>query len=130
MSSLHGRTAIVIEDEALLSLFVEDCLVQFGMQVLAMPVCVEEALDCLACCRPDVAVIDMNLRGCTAMPIVERLEALGVPFVVATGYGDEGRPAHRDDVPVLGKPYDVSELRAAMERLLSSRLNPVRDIAC
>jgi hypothetical protein len=49
--------------------------------------------------------------------VADALAGLGVPFVVATGYGAAGLPAEHRDVPVLAKPYDPAELTAALARL-------------
>ena len=45
-----------------------------------------EALELLASSAPDVALLDVNLRGEMVTPVAEALRARGVPFVVASAY--------------------------------------------
>jgi CheY-like chemotaxis protein len=47
---------------------------------------IEEALDLLANQRPDVAVLDVNLRGVMVTPVAEALERQNIPFVLSTAY--------------------------------------------
>jgi CheY-like chemotaxis protein len=117
MASLTGRRILVVEDEALVAMLVEDALLDAGCEVIGPVATVAEALALLAGTRPEAAVLDLNLAGETSTPVADALAGLGVPFVVATGYGAAGLPAEHRDVPVLAKPYDPAELTAALARL-------------
>ena len=67
----------------------------------------------------DAAVLDANLNGLAVTPVAEALAARGVPFVFATGYGDSGAPMGFD-APIIRKPYDVTQVAAAVGALLAS----------
>ena len=67
--------------------------------------------------RPDAAVLDLNLGGETSVSVADALAARGIPFLVATGYGAAGLPAHLKHIPVLPKPYDPADLTVAIDRL-------------
>jgi hypothetical protein len=41
-----------------------------------------------------------------------------VPFVFATGYGEAGGPPAGFDAPIIRKPYDVTQVAAAVAMLL------------
>ena len=117
MSSLSGRKVLVVEDETLVAMLVEDTLLDAGATVLGPVATVAEALALLKAERPGYAVRDLNLAGETSEPVADLLKQMGVPFVVASGYGAAGLPPRHQDVPVLAKPYAPEDLTAALVRL-------------
>ncbi|WP_426957367.1 response regulator [Muricoccus radiodurans] len=117
MNSLAGRKVLVVEDETLVAMLVEDTLLDAGAAVIGPAATVAEALQLLNAERPSVAVLDLNLAGETSEPVADALAAMGVPFVVASGYGAAGLPARHAGVPVLAKPYAPEDLTAALTRL-------------
>ena len=62
----------------------------------------------------DVAVLDANLNGRSVAPVAEALRARGVPFIFATGYGDNQSAPQGFDAPTIRKPYDVTQVAAAL----------------
>jgi len=117
MSPLTGLRVLVVEDESLVAMLVEDTLREAGCEVMGPAGTVEDALRLLADERPDAAVLDLNLAGESSIPVADRLADFGVPFVVATGYGAAGLPPKHRAAPVLAKPYDPADLRAALRRV-------------
>ena len=117
MTKLTGRRILVVEDEALVAMLVEDALLDAGAIVIGPVATVAEALSLLQREKPDVAVLDLNLAGETSTPVADALVTMGVPFVVATGYGADGLPPGHVTVPVLAKPYDPDDLTTALGRL-------------
>ena len=117
MTGLSGRRILVVEDEALVAMLVEDALLDAGAEVVGPVATVMEALALLRGQLPEAAVLDLNLAGETSTPVADELARLGVPFVVATGYGADGLPPGHANVPVLAKPYDPADLTAALSRL-------------
>jgi len=65
-------------------------------------------------------VLDANLNGRSVTPVAEALTARRVPFVFATGYGEAGGAPGGYDAPVIRKPYDVTEVAAAVSELLAT----------
>ena len=53
-------------------------------------------------------------------PVAEALAKRGVPFVFATGYGESGGAPGGFDAPVIRKPYDVTQVAAAVAELLAA----------
>jgi len=111
------RRILVVEDEALVAMLVEDALEDAGFGVIGPVRSVAQALEVLEAERPDAAVLDLNLAGENSVSVADALVALGIPFVVATGYGAAGLPAGHRGVPVLPKPYDPADLTAVLVRL-------------
>ena len=62
----------------------------------------------------DAAVLDANLNGVSVLPVAQALAQRGIPFVFATGYGDDKTLPFGFDAPVIRKPYDVTQIAAAL----------------
>ncbi len=55
-------------------------------------------------------------------PVADKLAALGVPFLFATGYGENCDTGGHGGAPVLSKPFAPERLVAAVEALASARV--------
>jgi PAS domain S-box-containing protein len=118
--SLRGARVLIVEDAVLLALELETALSEAGAEVVGPAYELEEALVLLD--RPiDAAVLDANLNGRSVTPVAEALAARRVPFVFATGYGETGGAPGGFDAPVIRKPYDVTQVAAAVAELLAAR---------
>ena len=70
----------------------------------------------------DFAVLDFNLNTENSLPVAERLLALGLPFVMATGYGEDVPLAPAlAGVPVVSKPYTSKTLGAKIGQALATK---------
>ena len=107
---------LVVEDDLLVALELCDELTSRGWTVIGPAATVQEAIKLLtALPPPDLAVLDVNLRGELSYPIAEQLQAMGVPFVFCTGYEEvDGR--YRDR-PIVRKPVNVSALDDELRRI-------------
>ena len=114
----QGARILVVEDEALVAMLIEDTLSDAGYRVLGPAATVADALALLAAERPDGAVLDLNLGGETSLPVADRLDAEGIPFLICSGYGASGVPPRHGGRTVLPKPYDPGELLRNMATLL------------
>ncbi len=109
---------LLVEDEPLVSAITEEWIVEMGHEVVGPAADLETAL-ALAATPIDGAIIDVSLGRQNGYPAAEILASRGVPFVFATGYGQEGLdPAWRGR-PTLMKPFDFDSFRAAIEGILS-----------
>jgi CheY-like chemotaxis protein len=114
----RGRLVLVVEDEALIAMDLELLLGQHGWRVLGPAGTVAWALRLLEGGeRPDVALLDVNLRGEMVTPVAERLRALGVPFVVASAYdGEQLAALGLAGTPQVGKPATARRLLAGLAK--------------
>jgi CheY-like chemotaxis protein len=108
---------LLVEDEPLVSAITEEWVVELGHEVVGPAANLDSAL-ALAATSIDAAIIDVSLGRHSGYPAAEILVSRGVPFVFATGYGQEGLdPAWRGR-PTLMKPFEFDSFRAAVERML------------
>ena len=113
---IDGLRLLIVEDALLLALELEAGLQEAGAIVAGSAADVDEALGMLD--RPiDAAVLDANLNGASVLPVAQALAARGIPFVFATGYGDNRFNPAGFDAPVIRKPYDVTQVTAALAEI-------------
>ncbi len=111
-----GPRVLVVEDEALVSMFTCDCLEELGYQIVGPFANIPEAEAAIASEEFDLAVLDVNLTGRPVYPLAERLSAMDVPFVFVTGYGRESINPKFSRAPVLQKPFAKDALAHAVLR--------------
>jgi DNA-binding response OmpR family regulator len=125
-TKLTGRRVLVVEDEALVSMLIEDELRDAGATVLGPALCVNDAVRLIEAATADggisAAVLDINLDGRHVEPVADKLAALGVPFLFATGYGDGCDTGGHGAAPILSKPFSPESLVAIIEALTTARL--------
>jgi DNA-binding NtrC family response regulator len=113
---------LLVEDEMLVAMAMEDILAEANGEVVGPVGTLEGALALLEQDDAiDAAVIDLNLDRQSSLPLADALAERGIPFIVFTGYGDVRLPPPHQNVPVLGKPYGLTELAARLAQLLVPR---------
>jgi DNA-binding response OmpR family regulator len=114
MAETPGRRVLIVEDEAMVSLLLEDMLEELGHVVVGIGSRLDSALDLARDCACDVAVLDVNLGGKASRPVAHVLKSRGVPFIVASGYGDSGLDEDYRGAPLLKKPFQLEQLSEAI----------------
>jgi len=112
-AGIRGLRILIVEDALLLALELEAGLSEAGACVAGSAADVEEGLR-MAALPLDAAVLDANLNGEPVLPVAQALAARGIPFVFATGYGDSRFTPQGFDAPLIKKPYDVTQIAAAL----------------
>jgi CheY-like chemotaxis protein len=115
---LAGQRALVIEDEGLVSVLIEDILLDSGCAIAGTASSLADALNKVETLAFDFAIVDVNLNGLQSAPVAEALVERGVPFVLATGYGATGLSESYPDVPTLQKPFLGHQLEQALCAML------------
>ena len=113
---VQGMRVIIVEDAILLAMELEAGLEEAGATVLGSAALLEEAM-ALVDLPMDAAVLDCNLNGSSVEPVAEALAARGVPFLFATGYGENRGAPEGFDAPIIRKPYDVAQITTALAEL-------------
>jgi CheY-like chemotaxis protein len=118
MAELMATRVLLVEDEPLIAMMLEDFLdvldhAHVGTAdsvATALPMIEEGGIDCV--------ILDVNLRGGEkSWPIADALASRGIPFVFATGGGDEGIADQHRDRPRLGKPFTMDGVGKALEQI-------------
>jgi light-regulated signal transduction histidine kinase (bacteriophytochrome) len=103
---LSGETVLLVEDSLIISMDAEDVLLQLGAGRVLPAATVRNALEEIDASAPALALLDINLGEETSFAVAERLIERGIPFLFATGYGDQAQlPPAFMHVSVLQKPY-------------------------
>jgi two-component system, response regulator PdtaR len=111
MDSLQYETALLLEDEPFITVDVEDMLSDLGFrQVTCFDTCAD-ALSWLASNKPEIAVIDLQLKDGQCDEVDRRLHQLGVPTIVHSAFAEAASDAFRHSrfVPKPAQPKDFSD---------------------
>ena len=111
-ADLAGLRVLVVEDDMLIAIHIEDALRDLGCVVVGPVGKLDAALRMANDEILDAAILDVNIRGGHVFPVAERLQARGIPFALASGYGDWALPEAFRNQPRLTKPFTEQELGA------------------
>jgi CheY-like chemotaxis protein len=112
---------LVVDDEPLVSMLVEDWLVELGCEVVGPARSVQQGLAIAGSAELDGAILDINLAGNTSYSVAETLKRRGVPFAFATGDVEIDKAAGFPDPIVLSKPFDFERVKTVLGKLLGTR---------
>ena len=116
---LKGHDILLVEDSLIIALDAEDIAHRLGANTVTTAATVHGALEHIEASRPSVALLDINLGDRNSYPIADRLAALRVPFLFATGYGEQANlPQEHRGRLVVQKPYTIENVARAMDTLL------------
>ncbi len=116
---LRGHRVLIVEDEMLVAMELESLLAEHGCDVVGPAPTVQRALALLDGEPPDAAILDLNLAGHTAVPVAAALNARGIPFLLATGYGSaQSREPELEAAPRVDKPVSHDRLVRTLARIL------------
>lgn len=115
--SLVGCRILVVEDEMLVAMVIEETLQDLGCVVVGPVGRLDAALRLARDEALDAAVLDVTIRGGLVYPVAELLLARGIPFALASGYGDWALPEAFRNLPRLTKPFLAQELEKQVRSL-------------
>jgi CheY-like chemotaxis protein len=113
------KSVLVLEDDGLLSLMLEDLVLEEG--ALEVHAChdVRTALDIARTADLDCAILDVSLRGEANYEVADLLADRGVPFLFCTGLNVQDIAERHRDRPILAKPYSDADFRATLAAALA-----------
>ncbi len=112
---------LVVEDETLVALILEDMLVELGHEIVGPAATLSAGLEIAERQEIDIAILDLNLKGVSSLPIANALRERGVPVVFSTGYGRGGLPEPFGDAPLLQKPFQQADIEDVIAQAVNSR---------
>ena len=116
---LGGHRILLVEDSLIIALDAEDILTRLGADVMTASA-VEGALDLIDAAPPTIAVLDINLGDQNSFTVADRLNDMGVPFIFATGYGEQALlPEIHQGRAVIQKPYTIEGIAKVLEELIA-----------
>jgi DNA-binding response OmpR family regulator len=115
---LRGVRVLVVEDQWHVATALKSFLDAEGMEVSGPAASTADARRLVTAKRPDLAIVDINLRGEMAYGLIGELHAQGIRVVVASGYAVPQR-LPENTAAVLQKPFKASELLAALHHALA-----------
>ena len=109
---------LVVEDEMLIALDIEATLNALGCRVIGPMASLKDALRAATSELFDAAILDVTIRNEFVYPVAEKLLELGIPFALASGYGQWALPEPMRAHPRLTKPFTTEQLEAQIWDLL------------
>jgi CheY-like chemotaxis protein len=120
LGKIDASAVLVLVDEWLIAELLQDALVEAGYRVLGPVSRVHEALQLLENSTPNIAVLDVSLRGETSFEVARALAERSIPFVFMTGYVSNDLMGEFRGRPVLNKPVDDAKLLSCIATALAS----------
>jgi CheY-like chemotaxis protein len=111
-------SVFLVEDETLIRMMVAEMIEELGHTVAAEAGNLKQAVSLAQTANFDVAILDINLSGQRIDPVAEILSLRNLPFIFASGYGDDALTDRFRDRPTLQKPFILSQLAEAIETAL------------
>jgi PAS domain S-box-containing protein len=117
---IRGPRVLIVEDERVVAIHVERSLMDAGYTVTGIAASAAEAATLVDHVRPDVALVDIRLRGKSeGFAIAERLRFENdVPVVYMTAHTDDDtlqRAAHTGAYGYVVKPFTIGEVKSALQ---------------
>ncbi len=105
------KRVLLVEDSMIIALDTEDSLRELGVDTVTVESSVAGALNALQKTAPELAILDYNLGNESSERVAEELARLGIPFWLATGYGEMAdRVEELGASGLLTKPYGKDDL--------------------
>lgn len=115
----------MVEDDFLVALELQHCLVEAGFSVVGVARTAEEAIEMSASLSPDVAIMDITLAGTRdgIEAAVEIHSSMGIRSIFVTAHGDSfmrTRGQRANPLGWISKPYSPQALAAFVKSTLKS----------
>jgi len=122
--SVSAKRVLVVEDEALIAVYLKSLLEEFGVACLG-PICkLSEAIRQAETAVFDAAVLNLVIEGQPAYAVAEILSSRGIPFGFASGVGRGFLDEAWGDRPHIEKPYTGESLRALLDQVMPGWAGP------
>ncbi|MEL7728042.1 response regulator [Citromicrobium bathyomarinum] len=122
LSLIEGARILVLDDEWLVAEQYTNSLMGAGCSVVGPFNDLESAIESVESEQLDFAVVDFNIDGDEATPLLNLLEKRNVPFLVVSGYGSELRLASKlKERAFLAKPASPAAMLSRVAQAIRRR---------
>lgn len=117
---MKSSKILLVEDQLLIAMDAEAILNDHGYINVKTATNLEDARSIALDFRPQVAILDINIGGCTSFEFAKELEDSSVKIAFASGYAKDAENYQGvGNVPVISKPYSTDDLVGTIQSLLS-----------
>jgi PAS domain S-box-containing protein len=123
IGGLAKTRVLLVEDDPLIGLEFQTALLDAGVETVGPMPDLHHSLTAIMGegCRFDAAILDVNLRGESTLPLAQLLFERGVPYIFVSGYDLEtALPVELRRAPKLQKPVTGTQLLAAIQTLIGT----------
>jgi DNA-binding response OmpR family regulator len=118
-SELKGARILLVEDSWHVGNAIKRLLRALGADVAGPTATVADAERLIAERKPDVAIVDINLRdGEQANPLLDRLQEESIPVIVITGYTEVSLQPGKVEA-ILQKPVSEERFLAVLRPIVA-----------
>lgn len=103
-------TVLIVEDEVLVSIMMEDFLLDLGVSEVIVCSAPDEAQAFIRKRAISCAILDVRIGGADSFGLADELMERGLPFFFATASGPEAIVQRHRHRPILAKPFSNAEL--------------------
>jgi diguanylate cyclase (GGDEF)-like protein len=117
-----GLKVLVLEDDAMVSMLLEDMLEDMGCRVIGPLDAAAATMALIEREAPQVGLLDVHLgAGEKTYGIARVLAGRGIPFAFVTGDGAARLPEEFNDRPLLQKPFQIATMVKLVAQLADAR---------
>jgi CheY-like chemotaxis protein len=121
-SGLAGLRVLVVEDSWHVANALKSLLAELGADVAGPAATLQDAERLLAIRDPQVAIVDINLKGEMAYGLIDSLHARDISVVVISGYAVP-QVAQSKVAAVLQKPFSARSLLEVLRQAATTRVS-------
>ncbi len=118
MHNDHSPRILIVEDEAIISMLIEDMVCDLGGRIVGPAAKFEQAMKLALRADFDLAVLDVNVDGLVVYPIADVLRHRGIPFIFMTGYDSSVVPERYQHNCLLLKPFTHQTFGDALREIV------------
>jgi CheY-like chemotaxis protein len=117
---IEGRKSriLIVEDEAMISMLIEDMVLDFGSEIVGPAARLDHALTLALQAEIDVGLLDINVDGSVVYPVADVLRFRGIPFIFVTGYDFKALPERFRGTPIVSKPFSYQQFADTLRSAL------------
>lgn len=121
MPPRSGVTLLIVEDAVLTAMALRDALEDVGYKVLDLTTHHQEAAAAARECKPDMALVNIELQGQdSGIDLAREFKTLDIPVLFISGKSVHARSIETGAMGSMPKPYSAADMVLAVDYLLGA----------